>query len=56
MKYVPYEKMSKADKRQVDAGRRSRWAIHPATRTPAHSGVYRREREKQNLRRADRWD
>ena len=31
-KFIPYEKLSKKKKRELDAGRRTVWAISPVTR------------------------
>ena len=33
-KFTPYEKLSKKKKRELDAGRRTVWAISPVTRRP----------------------
>ncbi len=44
-KYVPYEKLSKKEKRKVDAMRRNTWGeLNPVTRKPAYSKAYNRKR------------
>lgn len=44
-KYIPYEKLSKKQKRQADAARRNTWgSLNPITRTPPNSKAYNRKR------------
>ena len=44
-KFVPYEKLSKKKKRELDAAKRGTWgALNPVTRKPANSKAYRRNR------------
>lgn len=44
-KYIPYEKLSKKEKRKVDAMRRNTWGeLNPVTRKPANSKAYNRKR------------
>ena len=44
-KFIPYEKLSKKKKRELDAAKRGTWgAINPVTRKPANSKAYRRKR------------
>ena len=44
-KYVPYEKLSKKEKRKVDAMRRNTWGeLNLATRKPTNSKAYNRKR------------
>lgn len=46
-RFVPYEKLSKKEKRKVDASRRRTWGVlHPVTRRTANPRAYRRERMK----------
>ena len=33
-KFIPYEKLAKKKKRELDAGKRTLWTISPATRKP----------------------
>ena len=48
-KYIPYEKLSKKEKRKVDAMRRNTWGeLNPITRKPANSKAY-------NRRKAQSW-
>ena len=44
-KFIPYEKLSKKEKRKVDAMRRNTWGgLNPVTRKPANSKTYNRKR------------
>lgn len=44
-KYIPYEKLSKKEKRKLDASRRSTWGpIRPITRKPQNSKAYNRQK------------
>jgi len=44
-KYIPYEKLSKKEKRKVDAMRRNTWGeLNPVTRKPQNSKAYNRKR------------
>ena len=44
-KYIPYEKLSKKEKRKVDAMRRNTWGErNPVTRKPENSRAYNRKR------------
>ena len=44
-KYIPYEKLSKKEKRKVDAMRRNTWGgMNPVTRKPTNSKTYKRKR------------
>lgn len=48
-KHIPYEKLSKKEKRKLDAAKRGSWgSFNPVTRTPQHSKAYKRT---QNWRR-----
>lgn len=43
--FIPYEKLSKKEKRKVDAMRRNTWGeLNPVTRKPANSKAYNRKR------------
>ena len=45
-KYIPYEKLSKKKKREIDAIRRGSWGnISPVTRKPASPKAYNRRKE-----------
>lgn len=44
-KYIPYEKLSKKEKRKVNAAKRSTWGtLNPVTRKPPSSKAYNRKR------------
>ena len=44
-KFIPYEKLSKKEKRKVDAMRRNTWGgLNPVTRKTANSKTYNRKR------------
>lgn len=48
-KFIPYEKLSKKQKRQLDTQKRRTWGTqNPVTRTPQNSRAY-------NRKRAQRW-
>jgi len=48
-KFVPYDKLSKKKKRELDAQRRGSWyGINPVTRKPENSRAY-------NRRKARKW-
>ena len=47
-KFIPYEKLSKKKKRELDAGRRTVWAISPVTRKSENPKAY-------NRRKAQKW-
>ena len=47
-KFIPYEKLSKKKRRELDARRRNVWSISPVTRKPANSKAY-------NRRKAQKW-
>lgn len=44
MKYIPYEKLSKKKKRELDAVKRTTWSISPVTRKPVNSKAYNRRK------------
>lgn len=44
-KYIPYEKLSKKEKRRLDSQRRGSWGpINPVTRKPESSKAYNRSK------------
>lgn len=46
-KMIPYEKLSKKEKRKMDAMRRGSWGnLNPVTRKPENSKAYNRAEEK----------
>ena len=43
-KYIPYEKLSKKEKRKLDLARRNTWGeLNPVTRKPQNSKAYNRK-------------
>ena len=48
-KFIPYEKLSKKEKRKIDQARRQTWGeLNPVTRKPENSKAY-------NRRKAQSW-
>ena len=43
-KFTPYEKLSKKNKRELNAKRRQTWSISPVTRKPANPKAYNRQK------------
>ena len=44
-KYIPYEKLSKKEKRRLDSQRRTTWGcVNPVTRKPGNSKAYNRSK------------
>ena len=44
-KFIPYEKLSKKEKRMIDQARRQTWGdLNPVTRKPMNSKAYNRTR------------
>lgn len=44
-KFIPYEKLSKKEKRRIDAAKRTTWGdLNPVTRKPVSSKAYNRKR------------
>lgn len=44
-KFIPYEKLSKKEKRKADAAKRSTWGqLNPVTRKPQSSKAYNRNK------------
>ena len=44
-KFIPYEKLSKREKRKLDAARRNTWgSLNPATRRPENPKAYKRKK------------
>ena len=43
--FIPYEKLSKKEKRKIDAAKRNTWGeVNPVTRKPKNSKAYNRNR------------
>ena len=52
-KFIPYEKLSKKKKRELNAKKRSTWgSLNPVTRTPANSRAYNRQKARRWKREA----
>ena len=48
-KHIPYQKLSKKEKRKIDAAKRTTWGeLNPVTRKPQNSKAY-------NRRKAQNW-
>lgn len=46
-KFIPYEKLSKKEKRRLDQAKRQTWGgINPVTRKPENSRAYNRQKVK----------
>ena len=44
-KFIPYEKLSKKEKRKIDQSRRQTWGeLNPVTRKPENSKAYNRNK------------
>ena len=44
-KFIPYEKLSKKEKRKMDLAKRQTWAeLNPVTRKPENSKAYNRNK------------
>ncbi len=44
-KYIPYEKLSRKEKRKLDASRRNTWgSLNPVARKPENSKAYNRKK------------
>ena len=44
-KFIPYEKLSKKEKRKIDQARRKTWGeLNPVTRKPENSKAYNRRK------------
>ena len=48
-KFIPYEKLSKKKKRELDAHRRTLWAISPVTRRPENPKAYNRKKAQKRM-------
>ena len=47
-RFIPYEKLSKKEKRKLDHARRQTWgALKPITRKPENSRAYNRRKARQ---------
>ena len=45
MRFTPYEKLSKKEKKKINAAKRNTWGpLNPVTRKPANSNAYNRKK------------
>lgn len=51
--FVPYEKMSKKERRRLDEAKRSVWPLSPFTRVVPNKKAYDRNKVKEEDRRSD---
>ena len=50
-KFIPYEKLSKKEKRKVDVAKRNIWVnLNPVTRKPQNSKAYNRNKSRNWMR------
>ena len=52
-KFIPYEKLSKKKKRELDESRRTLWAISPVTRRPENPKAYNRKKAQKRMDDSD---
>ena len=48
-KFIPYEKLSKKKKRELNESRRTRWTISPVTRRPENPKAYNRKKAQKRM-------
>ena len=48
-KFTPYEKLSKKKKRELEAGKRTAWAISPVTRKSENPKAYNRRKAQKRM-------
>ena len=48
-KFIPYEKLSKKKKRELNAGKRTVWAISPVTRKSENPKAYNRKKAQKRM-------
>lgn len=54
-KHIPYEKLSKKEKRKLDSSKRNTWgSLNPVTRKPENSRAYNRRRVAEDWRCEER--
>lgn len=51
-KFVPYEKLSKRERRARDAERRETWGMSPVTRRPPNPKAYNRKKTRTDIENA----
>ena len=54
-KFIPYEKLSKKEKRKLDLAKRQTWGnLNPVTRKPENSKAYNRKKTQEKEERTSR--
>jgi hypothetical protein len=48
-KFIPYEKLSKKKKRELNESKRTRWTISPVTRRPENPKAYNRKKAQKRM-------
>ena len=48
-KFIPYEKLSKMKKRELNESRRTRWTISPVTRRTENPKAYNRKKAQKRM-------
>ena len=48
-KFIPYEKLSKKKKRELNAGRRTVWTVSPVTRRSENPRAYNRKKAQKRM-------
>ena len=48
-KFIPYEKLSKKKKKELNAKKRRTWAISPVTRKPQNPKAYNRQKARKRI-------
>ena len=51
-KFIPYEKLSKRERRARDAERRETWGMSPVTRRPSNPKAYNRKKTRTDIENA----
>jgi len=49
MQFVPYEKLSKRERKARDAERRGSWGMSPVTRRPPNPRAYNRKKARSSI-------
>ena len=53
-KFIPYEKLSKKEKRKLDLAKRQTWGnLNPVTRSPENSKAYNRNKARNRTREGE---
>ncbi len=49
-KFIPYEKMSKKQKREIDKSKRNIWTVNPVTRKSENKKAYNRKKLRKDFK------